>query len=91
MKQERADRAKSEERDKRSRIRIATEQAAIRRQLCEWVSMVGEDGLDAAMRQARKRHHPDVGGNHDDFVTLTKRTEWMQKELRKGQFGFLAI
>jgi hypothetical protein len=88
MRQEREEAAKAEEGNKRSRIRIASEEAAIRRQIREWVFLVGEDGLDAALRQARKRHHPDAGGNHDDFIMLTELTEWMKKELKKGPLGF---
>lgn len=91
MRQERERAAQDEELNKRSRIRIAIEEAANRRQIREWVSLVGEDGLDAAVRQARKRLHPDVGGNNDDFVKLTLLSEWMKKEMKKGPLGFRIV
>ena len=91
MKQEREEFAKAEERNKKGRVRVAGEETAIRRQIRDWLSLVGEDGIDAAVRTARKRHHPDAGENHNDFVTLTKLTDWMKTELKKKQLGFFVI
>jgi hypothetical protein len=88
MRQERAEQAKAAKRDKERNQRIAIEKAEIMNNLREWLSLVGEDGIDAAQRTARKTLHPDVGGKHNDFVPLTALTEWVKKEVGKKQFGF---
>jgi hypothetical protein len=71
--------------------RVAKERAAMRLQLREWIELVGEDGLEAAQREARKRHHPDAGGSTEDFVRLTELTEWLKKEASRKQLSFMAL
>lgn len=74
--------------DRGQRQRDSIAEATIRDNIRAWVALVGEDGLDAALRQARKRHHPDAGGIHEDFVRLSELTAWIRRELTKGGWGF---
>lgn len=91
MRQERVEQAKATKRDTEHNHRIATQKAEIMNNLRQWLSLVGEDGIEAAQRWARKRLHPDVGGREIDFVTLTELTEWVKKEAGKKQFGFRVL
>lgn len=88
MRQERAEQAKAAKRDGEHNQRIAIKKVEIMNNLRQWLSLLGEDGIEAAQRMARKRLHPDVGGSEEDFVTLTELTEWVKKEVGRKQFGF---
>jgi hypothetical protein len=88
MRQERIAQAKVANRDTEHYHRIAIKKAEIMNNLRQWLSLIGEDGIEAAQRMARKRLHPDVGGTEKDFVTLTELTEWVRKEAGKKRFGF---
>jgi len=93
MKKQRAELAAAEKRlrsvSKRFEQERAHKRATLRNQLMAWLTLVGDDGINAAMKKAATRLHPDVAtGDHDNFVMLTKLTEWMKQELRKKQLGF---
>jgi hypothetical protein len=74
MKQEREELAKAEERNRQCRIRVAGEEVTIRRQIRGWLSLVGEDGIDSAVRTARKRRHPDETDGLDKERTEEEAT-----------------
>ena len=79
MKPDAAEKAKAAKRGKERNKRNAIKKTDVMNNLRHWLAFVGEDGIEAAQRTARKTLHPDAGGADEVIGGELHIADWQRK------------